>query len=166
MRLIKHIGIPLLESKKYQTREASRAVLFDNNGKVPILFVSKYNYHKLPGGGIEGNEDKIVALHREIKEETGCTAKIEREVGKVTEYREKWDLFQISYCYTGKILERGTLELTEKEMSEGFKLMWVSLDDAIKILKNDEPQNYEGGFIQQRDLAFLKETKRLTSEAT
>ena len=39
-------------------REASRAILFDENDLIPLLFVSKYNYHKLPGGGIDEGEDK------------------------------------------------------------------------------------------------------------
>jgi len=37
-------------------RKASRAILFDENGLIPLLFVSKYNYHKLPGGGIDAGE--------------------------------------------------------------------------------------------------------------
>ena len=49
-------------------REASRAVLFDKNNLIPLLFVSKYNYHKLPGGGIDDSEDAIKALIREVLE--------------------------------------------------------------------------------------------------
>ncbi|HCY20386.1 TPA: hypothetical protein DIC40_00645 [Patescibacteria group bacterium] len=50
-------------------REASRAVIFDDNGQIPLLFVSKHNYHKLPGGGFEIGENKKEALIREAKEE-------------------------------------------------------------------------------------------------
>jgi hypothetical protein len=36
----------------WKLRGASRAVLFDSKGLVPLLFVSKHNYYKLPGGGM------------------------------------------------------------------------------------------------------------------
>ncbi len=32
-------------------RTAARGVFFDDKDNIPVLFVSKYNYHKLPGGG-------------------------------------------------------------------------------------------------------------------
>ena len=54
-------------------REASRAILFDENDLIPLLFVAKHNYHKLPGGGVDEGEDKdkAQALVRECLEEVG-----------------------------------------------------------------------------------------------
>jgi len=43
----------------------------------------------------------------------------------------------------------------------GFQLVWLSLDEAIEVLGNDKPINYDGKFIQKRDLIFLKETSIL-----
>lgn len=162
MKLLKHIeDRPLPKDLESGGRMASRAVLFDEENLVPILFVEKYKYHKLPGGGIENGEDEITALHREIKEETGCKAKILGEVGKVTEFRSEWNLYQTSYCWWGRVTEKGTQDFTKKEKDQGFKLVWLTLDEAIKAVKNDKPQNYEGGFIQQRDLAMLEEAKKV-----
>jgi hypothetical protein len=39
--------------------------------------------------------------------------------------------------------------------------LWVSLDEAIEKLKKDEPNDYEGKFIQVRDSCFLEEAKNL-----
>lgn len=140
-----------------KTREASRAILFDDNNLIPVLFVAKYSYHKLPGGGINENENKLQALAREVLEETGCTLKVTNEVGKIIEYRSRFKLKQISYCYLGKITVKGKPGFTKEELSEGFKIVWLSLDEAISKIKNDRSQNYEGDFIQKRDLAFLEE---------
>jgi len=162
MKSLKHIeDRPLIDddSSKFTKRFAARAVLFDENGLVPMLFVSKYKYHKLPGGGIEKGEGKRMALDREIKEETGCKVDITREVGKITEYRSKFKMFQTSYCYIGKITKKGVPNFEKGEMNEGFKLIWVSLSEAILQLYRDRPSNYEGKFIQKRDLRFLEEAK-------
>lgn len=164
MKFLKYIkDKPLPQNKKFERRSATRAILFDENGLIPILFVSKFNYHKLPGGGIEEGEDKMSALAREIFEETGCEAKMEGEIGKITEYRSEFNLFQTSYCYVGKVIKKGKPDFTEDEMGEGFELVWLSLDEAIEEIKNDKTSNYQGGFIQQRDLAFLEEIKRIQS---
>ncbi|MDI6721001.1 MAG: hypothetical protein QMD85_01330 [Candidatus Aenigmarchaeota archaeon] len=47
-----------------------------------------------------------------------------------------------------------------KEIEEGLELKWVEMDEAVKILENDKPNNYRGKFIQKRDLAFLKEFRK------
>ena len=150
-------------SEGFRKREASRAVLFDNDNLIPLLFVSKHNYHKLPGGGIEKGEEKIQALIREIAEETGCIFKVGDEIGKIVEFRSKFNLKQISYCYLGKILSKGVQKLEKSEIDEGFRLVWLPLDEAILKVKNDIPKNYEGKFIQKRDLMFLIEAKKLIS---
>jgi len=142
-------------------REASRAILFDENNLVPLLFVSKYNYHKLPGGGIDEGETKMQGLIREIKEEVGSEIEVTGEVGEIIEYRSKFNLKQISYCYYGKTISKGNHALTEDEIEDGMQLVWMTLDEAITQLEKDKPENYEGVFIQERDLAFLKKTKEI-----
>jgi len=155
LETIKDNEMPKDESKM-KIREASRAVLFDEKGLIPLLFVSKDEYHKLPGGGIEEGEDKKEALRREVLEEAGSIIDITGEVGKIIEYRSKWNLKQTSYCYLGRIISKKEPNFTEKELSHGFQVVWLSLKDAISKLENDNPKSYEGTFIQKRDIIFLK----------
>lgn len=152
---------PLTKEKTPTKRSAARAVLLDKEGLIPLLFVSKLNYHKLPGGGIEQGEDKFKALAREVYEETGCEAQVCGEVGEIVEFRSEWNLLQISYCYWGKITKKGTPKFTEEERQEGFQLLWVGLPEAISLIKNDNPDDYEGKFIVERDLKFLEAAKKL-----
>ncbi len=162
MELLKEIKYQDYSSNTtWNIREASRAILFDENDLIPLLFVSKYNYHKLPGGGINKGEDKAQALVRECLEEVGSEIKVDGEIGKIIEFRSKWDLKQISYCYYGKIVSKGEPDFTEKELSQGFKIVWLPLKEAIFQVENDKPENYEGSFIQKRDLEFLKKAEQV-----
>lgn len=152
------------KNNSYQKREASRAVLFDNNNLVPLLFVANEQYHKIPGGGIDDGEDQKQALIREVLEETGSTIEVTGEVGRIVEFRSEFNLLQSSYCFLGKIITKGKPEFTEDEVSHGFQLVWLSLDEAINTITNDKPTDYEGAFIQKRDLRFLQKAKELINE--
>ena len=44
---------PRLDTDTFRIREAARAVVVDENGRVALLKVGKHSYHKLPGGGID-----------------------------------------------------------------------------------------------------------------
>jgi len=143
-------------------REASRAVLFDENGQIPLMFVSRHNYYKLPGGGIDEGESREQALIREIKEEVGSEIEITGEIGQIIEHRSEYNLKQISYCYIGKIISKGTPSFTGKELSMGLEVVWLSLDEAIVRVKNQKFEDYEGSFIQKRDSVLLKQAGRMS----
>ena len=53
LKLINPENVSEEEVKNYSVREAVRAVVFDEDKKVALLYVSKENYYKIPGGGIE-----------------------------------------------------------------------------------------------------------------
>jgi 8-oxo-dGTP diphosphatase len=139
-----------------KTREAARGIFFDNQGLIPLLYVRQHSYHKLPGGGVEEGEDLLQALVREVKEETGCEIKVLKELGQIKEYLSQWNLEKTSSCYLGTVTSKGEPTFTDDETAAGFELVWMTLDDAIRALESDDPQDYEGIFIQKRDLTFLK----------
>ncbi len=160
IKIIKFQDLKVEETDKFEIRRAARAVVFDHDKNIGILYVGKYNYHKLPGGGLESDESIEEALKRECLEEIGCNIETFSELGEIIEYRDKWSLEQHSYCYLANLVgEKGKPNFTQKEIDNGFEIKWVSLEDAIKLLENDKPEGYEGGFIQIRDSNFLKEAK-------
>lgn len=163
MKLIREITEKDITNKEnyeeisYKIRKASRAVVFNEENKIAILNVSNDNYYKLPGGGIEKDEDIITALRRELIEEVGVEVDVLDELGIIIEYRDNFKQLQISYCYLCKVVgEYQKTSFTEEEKNDGFILEWASLNEAISILEKDNPEKYMGKFIRERDLEFLK----------
>ena len=153
----------LLDESEYTLREASRAVLFDPEGQVYLMHVTKHGYHKLPGGGIDPGETKEEGLLRELVEEVGCQAKVNGELGQITEYRLIFgNQKQVSYCYTAQqVGEQGESALEEGELAEGMvQVKAKNLAEAIRLLESDRPDNLEGQFIQKRDVTFLKRAQQ------
>lgn len=151
------------EKNKY--RKAVRAVVFDNENKVAILNVKKYNYYKLPGGGIENGESMEEALKRECLEEIGCNIEVLEEVGRVLEHRNKIETDQESFCYTAKLVgEKGNPSFVGYEIDDGFEPLWVDIDQAIKLVENSEPTSYDGPFIKIRDFILLNKAKQILNK--
>lgn len=155
---------PLTDVTNFRKRSAARAVLLDKYGRVYLLNVSKHGYHKLPGGGIDEGEEIIEAMERELLEEVGCRAEILAELGTVIEYRDYYwgGLRQISYCFLAKqVGEQKESALEEGELRQGmFEVRAKDIDDAIRLLQEDKPDNFEGKFIQKRDLCFLMAARK------
>lgn len=129
------------EAGAYRIREAARAVVVDERGTIALLYVARDNYYKLPGGGIEGSEDSIAALKRECQEEIGCEIEVSGEIGLITEYRKKFSLKQISYCYVAKVSgEKKIPEFTNDEIEHGFEVVWLTFDDAKAALERSSLQ--------------------------
>lgn len=153
------------DSTNFNTRMAARAVVLDSDNRVALLHAETYAYHKLPGGGVEDGEDIHTALKRESLEEIGCDIQVISEVGEIDEYRDGEKLHQISYCYVAKqIGKQQPPEFTKGEIDDGFAIVWVDdINSAIKLLESDKPKNYNGRFIQRRDITLLKTAKELLS---
>ena len=146
----------------YRIRKASRAVVMNDRDEIALLFVTKGNYHKLPGERIKSGETIYDALKREVEEEVGAFIEDIKELGITVEYRSNDNLLQMSYGYIAKAT--GELKdpmFTDNEINEGFVLRWVPIQIAIEILKQDMPANDTGKFIQQRDLEFLLKATEL-----
>ena len=151
-------GLEFTATTPTQERKASRAIVLDENGNVALLHATKKHFHKLPGGGVEAGESIEEALKRELAEEIGCMAKNIRELGIVEEFRNKFSLHQLSYCFIADISgEKGIPHLEPDEIADGFETVWLSLEDAINTIEGEAlVEDYEGKFIQKRDLILLK----------
>lgn len=142
----------------YKLRKSARAILLNEEGNMATQYLQTYTYHKLPGGGVDLGETVEEALRREILEEVGCDSEILNEIGVVIEYRNRYNLLHISYCFSAKVVGKvGESKLEEGEIEEGQTTLWMPPQEVLKKMKVDEPKKFEGHFILGREMAFLEE---------
>lgn len=155
---------PDFDEAKSWNREAARAVLENSNGKIALMYSEKWDYYKLPGGGIDDGETREKALKREILEEVGVQAEVLKEIGTLEELRSLDNMHQISYAYHAKTVgEIGQNALEEGELEERFVVVWTDLDKAIELMKigdRDSGRGLNMRFIARRDELILREYKR------
>ncbi|KAK4548759.1 hypothetical protein LTR36_008532 [Oleoguttula mirabilis] len=144
------------QDREYVERTAVRLIIYNGRGEIVILSVAKGSYLKLPGGGIEGEEDHTVAAEREAMEETGCRVSVGNEcIGVCEEWRN--DLHQLSYCYRARLIEdTGAVHLTEEELGDGLQHQWCAPEAALSKMRGSTPTTQLGQFIKERDSFFLE----------
>ncbi|MBP9837017.1 MAG: NUDIX domain-containing protein [Candidatus Pacebacteria bacterium] len=151
-------GEPEILGSDYELRKSARAILRDKNGNINLQHIKRDSFHKLPGGGLETGESIEEALRREIVEEAGCDCIVGDLIGVVIEYRNKYNLIQISYAYVADMVgEIGEPQFEQAEIDEQLTNYWMSPKEALEKMKSDKPEKYEGDFILKREISFLEE---------
>ena len=135
-------------------RKACRGVLIDEYGQIPLLFVSRENYYKLPWWWMEWNEDKIETLRREVLEEAGCEIDNIEEIWCTIEKNFTWS--QISYCFVARVVNKWNAEYTLEEIYDWFTLKWVKRDEALSFMKDIVPFTENGKRKQERESFILE----------
>lgn len=95
--------------------------------------------YKILGGGIEADEDIVIALAREVQEESGLVIKPDtiRGVGEILEMRE--DLYEKGIKYVCHSLfyfcdvedEMRETNMTASEIKKGYHLEWATPEEII-----------------------------------
>ena len=137
-------------------RAACRWVVIDENGQIPLIFDSYKKWYKLPWWWVEWDESKIETFRREIKEETGCEIENIKEIWKVIEKVSDWE--QINYCFIWRIVSKWEPHFTQKEIERWCELKWVTLDEAVSLIKNEEANTYEAKLKRERELFILEKS--------
>lgn len=159
------IGIGKDEEYPFQEivyqRETVRVLLVDEKGRLILERITgedlfgQRNHLETPGGGIEANEDPIIALRRECMEELGCTIKSIRELGI---FIDEYNLLQrrtVSRFYSACVdqwLE--SRALTEEEKQYGMQLEFYDPQEALRLLNPAGKKKVEF-LIYRRDYAAL-----------
>jgi len=141
-------------------RPSVRGIII-KDGKIAMIHSLKYDYYKLPGGGIEEGEAYEETLIREVKEESGLVVKPEsiREFGYVRrmEKGKVDDIFiQDNYYYLCEAEEITEQHLDDYEAEEQFTLEYVFPEKAIESNRNGDHGDKEksstfGGMLEREN---------------
>ncbi len=149
------------EAAAYKIRKAVRAIVFDEEGNIGILYINKHDYYELPGGGVEEGETSEQACIRECQEEIGCNVEIVSEVGITLEYRKQKERINESFCYVANVVGvKGIANLQANEIENGMEVVWVSLEKAFELIQgsleklNDTLSLYDR-YVIERSVVFL-----------
>ena len=141
------------------SRYASKAVFIDEYGKVALMYMSRINCYKLPGGGIEKGVTEVEALIRELREETGRGSNVICKIGEVTEHKNRKHYCQKTAAFIAYATqERFKPSLSHSELRLGFKLRFMDPQAALNILQDglDTTDEYGKKFMFCRDLSILR----------
>ena len=149
-------GKDLSNTKK---RTIVRGIVVDQAGNVAVFNKRVANEYKLPGGVVKDGESTEDTFLKEIKREIGCEIEIIEDIGIVEERMSQDEVVQETYVYVGRVLEKGKIDYQNQEIDEFGKVMWVSPEEALKLISdykkeidNSEIENiYHTKFSVYRD---------------
>jgi len=139
-------------------RIAVNAVLFDKDNNIALCYYEKYDFFTLVGGGVDPGEALLAALKREVLEEAGCDCEVICEIGTIFDNKAEYDEAQERYYYIARVVgEKGELHLTKQEIESGTSLCWYPIEEALRIISNNNSGDYFVKFIKARDIVVLTE---------
>lgn len=157
-----HKDIDNIDGRVFE-RKSSRGIILKGS-KILLMYTKRYNDYSFPGGGVELEEDLIVGLKRELREETGAkNIEVISEFGYVDEYRPHYKpdydlIHMLSYFYICKVDENfDDAKLEDYEVANGMTPVWIEIDEAIEynravIAKKEESM----GFSIERETLVLE----------
>lgn len=162
LKILNDENISELELKIYKHRNAVRVIIFDTENRIAIVHAKINEYYELPGGGVEPNETLEEGALREAKEEAGCDIKIIKKIGVVKEYLKDKKLINETLCFKAAIISnKFELNLNQDEIDEGKDIMWVDIQEAIKLINSNKSESkfatpLQVKYTKVRDLTFLE----------
>ena len=147
-------------------RITARAIVKNQDGLYAVMYADKFKLHSLPGGGVEDGEDVLTALRREVYEETGCVCDEIQELGIVSENRASLDYTQINHYFV-VTTNHSSCEnhLTESEQANRTVVKWVTFDEVIRLINEQEFDRVQAKYLKARDVVALREYANVFSDA-
>lgn len=128
-------------------------ILFDGDKVLLIHWEAPRSSYDFPKGGIEPGESPEQASVREVREETGYSTRVVDYVGQ-THYAYDWKDGNRHDKTVDYFLHEITGEpaaLPRRERFETFENVWVTIDEAMRILTRDTDKELLQKAITVRD---------------
>jgi ADP-ribose pyrophosphatase YjhB (NUDIX family) len=129
-------GLEDKDMSSAKRRTIVRGIVVDQADNVAVFNKGNANEYKLPGGMVSDGESIEGTFLSEIKREIGCEIEIIEDIGIVEEHMGQDDIIQETYVYVGRVLEKGKIDYNNQEVDEFGKVMWVSPEEALKLISD------------------------------
>ena len=142
------------------------------NGNRLIPVIGSVGLFHFIGGHKEDNEELIDTLKREVQEETGIKLDNEtinepflkimylnKDYPEIGENRESDIYYYV--VKTNKLPNLENVNYTEKELKKHFELIYINLNNAIKIIKENIPNHKKNEVISRDMIIALEEYERI-----
>ena len=132
----RRVGETVKPNVAYKKRPGVYAILERNERSLLTQQADPVPEFQLPGGGIDPGEDPILALHREVMEETGWKISSIRKCGFYRRfvYMPEYDLWAEKICHI--YFARPVLQLGPPTEA-GHTAVWTSPDIALDLVASD-----------------------------
>lgn len=156
-------------NEKWQEFTKVRAVIINEQNEYAITHeAGKIIF---PGGKAEKNEDLLVAIKRELKEELGVNfddTELKQILEIETFYENYYDFrsntniprHTITVYFlvkTNKKINANNQQLTQDEINQKFKIFFTNKDNLIKLLSEDHSSAHNGKYFDQENQIILEE---------
>ncbi len=146
--MIRRFDEPIKTGVRYRPRPGAYGILRRGSDVLITFQAAPEPEFQLPGGGIDPGESAIIALHREVREETGWSIRIDRRLGAFQRYTYMPDYNiwarKICHIYLCRPI-RPKWEISEPHHSA----VWLPLDEAAGILGNAGDRHFMRQLIHQ-----------------
>lgn len=153
----------LVPNESWQRFRKVRAIIENDLGCIAISIEGGKCI--FPGGKCEMHEEELVAIQREVKEETGIDFNL-TDFQKVLELETIYDDFfdyrsgsikprhtitTYYYIRTKENINFENMSLTEDEIARNFDVFFVEMDALLKLLHEDHSQLENGKFFDEEN---------------
>lgn len=138
-------GLEKVNIDNPKQRIVIRGIIVDQSGNVAVYNKRVQNDFQLPGGVVKDGENPAVTFLKEIKRVIGCEVEIIEDMGMIKEEMSQDEMLQTTYVYIGRVLEKGKIDYQNQDLDEFGKVMWVSPEEALKLISDYKKEvNNEG----------------------
>lgn len=139
--MIRRFDQPPEHGRRYTRRPGVYAILW-RDGEVLLTHQdAPWPEYQLPGGGIDSGEQPLPALHREVREETGWSMRVERRLGVFRRFTfmPEYDLWAEKVCTVYLALPVRRLG---PPTEPGHRAVWAPPQAAVKVLANPGDRHF------------------------
>jgi 8-oxo-dGTP diphosphatase len=144
--MIRRFDTPPETGRRYTRRPGVYAILWRDGS---VLLTHQQDPHpefQLPGGGIDRGEQPLTALHREVREETGWSIRVDRRLGAFRRftYMPEYDLWAEKVCtvYLAMPVRR-----LGPPSEPGHSAHWMNPGLAARMLGNPGDRHFLSSLI-------------------